>query len=443
MITELRLLNVGPIDSVDLRFLPGLNVLTGDNGIGKTFVLETIWATITTILDGISGFRGIGTSPSEIGALFEHRDGPNVDFTPQATWSFDRLQQQWVRGWHLGRRTPGFKTKEHKTDEAQWRPQSLVLYVKADGAISIWDSYIARSKIANFPEAAIELSSSAVWDGLQRIDPKSGSKQMICPGFIEDVARWQGAKSPEFAMLSEVLGVLSSPDIPIAFDASVRVSLSDRRDIPTLRLPYGTVPVTVASAGIRRILGLSYALVWAWKEHKNSAMVVGLPPTRDIVVMIDEIEAHLHPLWQRVVIPSLQKAIRAIAPEAGIQLFVSTHAPLILASLEPVFDSSKDALFSFDLDTSRQPPTVTVERAAWRKRGDVSNWLTSDIFDLSFARSKPAEDALKDAIKALRSPNISVDEVRAIQDRLRAVLGDTEAFWARWLDFAEKKGVRL
>lgn len=45
------------------------------------------------------------------------------------------------------------------------------------------------------------------------------------------------------------------------------------------------------------------------------------------ILLIDEIELHLHPLWQRRVIPALQAAF----PE--LQLIVSTHAPAVLSGV--------------------------------------------------------------------------------------------------------------
>lgn len=47
------------------------------------------------------------------------------------------------------------------------------------------------------------------------------------------------------------------------------------------------------------------------------------------VVLIDEIEAHLHPRWQRSVVPLLRKVF------PYIQFVVTTHSPLVVASAEP------------------------------------------------------------------------------------------------------------
>ena len=47
------------------------------------------------------------------------------------------------------------------------------------------------------------------------------------------------------------------------------------------------------------------------------------------VVLIDEIELHLHPAWQREVIPRLEQAF------PGLHFIVSTHSPQVLAEVRP------------------------------------------------------------------------------------------------------------
>ena len=47
MLNYLRLENVGPAPKMDFDFAPRLNLLTGDNGLGKSFVLDVAWGKAT------------------------------------------------------------------------------------------------------------------------------------------------------------------------------------------------------------------------------------------------------------------------------------------------------------------------------------------------------------------------------------------------------------
>ena len=80
------------------------------------------------------------------------------------------------------------------------------------------------------------------------------------------------------------------------------------------------------------------------------------------------------------VIPELEKTLK-------VQVLATTHAPLVLASVEPLFDETRDALFLFDVTGGE----VKVGRSAWKPRGNASAWLTSEVFGLKQDRSLEAE----------------------------------------------------
>ena len=43
MLTHLKLHNVGPSSDMELEFGERLNLITGDNGLGKSFLLDIAW----------------------------------------------------------------------------------------------------------------------------------------------------------------------------------------------------------------------------------------------------------------------------------------------------------------------------------------------------------------------------------------------------------------
>lgn len=48
MLQQLKLAGVGPLtDSIPIDFATRLNLLTGDNGLGKTFLLDVAWWALT------------------------------------------------------------------------------------------------------------------------------------------------------------------------------------------------------------------------------------------------------------------------------------------------------------------------------------------------------------------------------------------------------------
>jgi hypothetical protein len=342
MLERLEMRDVGPSSSMRLDLAPRLNVLTGDNGLGKTHALDAACSALT------------------------------------------------------------------EDPAARGREVLPVFYVRVNGSFFTYEP--ARGTARSW-------SSKEVWDAL-----------------VFNWVTWQRQRDPAFEILTRVLEILSPhPGEAIRPGAATH----DVRDVPTIDLPYGTIPVVHASAGMKRILALAYLLVWMWREHVGAAKLRNTVPSKSLVMLFDEVEAHLHPQWQRVLLPALFLVVRELSPEIEVQILATTHAPLVLASLEPHFDEAKDALFHFEVKEKQ----VQVSKVPWRARGDASAWLTSEVFELGEARSLEAERAIVAAKEAMRQPDLPIEEARRIHHELHAVLKDTDPFWPRWLVRAKQAGV--
>ena len=211
-----------------------------------------------------------------------------------------------------------------------------------------------------------------------------------------------------------------------------RVFLNDTREYPVLQLPYGKVAYPHWPAGVKRIVGLAYLLVWSWYEHVQAAELRHEEPTDRIILLVDEIESHLHPKWQRTIVPALLKVIERLRAQLQVQVEIATHSPLILASLEPHFDTARDRLFWFDL----QSGVVHFREHPWAIQGDVVGWLTSDIFGLEQARSQEAEKAIEAAEAFMRGEKAALPEglqtEEQIDEALKKCLPGMDPFWPRW-----------
>jgi hypothetical protein len=212
------------------------------------------------------------------------------------------------------------------------------------------------------------------------------------------------------------------------------MSLDDIRVIPTIELPYETIPVTEASAGIQRILSLAYMLVWMQSENLITAQLFGRIPARQLIFLMDETEAHLHPRWQRSILPAILTVLKELEPIIDIQLFITTHSPLVLASVEPLFDQEKDKLFLFELNDNQ----VTLNEITWAKQGDVIGWLTSEVFGLKQARSQEAEQAIEAAQAWMRKDDMTQfpENLRTkekIHQQLLKLLPGHDPFFPRWI----------
>lgn len=426
MLNSLSLEGVGPAQTLGIAFKPRLNFLTGDNGLGKSFVLDIAWWSLTR-----TWARKVPAAPRQAAVqssvAFSY-DGSAGPFSFKST--FDHQSQQWLL--------------------KQGRPAipGVVIYAGVDGSFSVWDP--ARNYWQNDQEEAatlnrprsFEFTPDEVWNGLLTSDGKS----QLCNGLISDWVLWQEGGKPAFDDLVKVLDALSPsgvekirPGKPMRIGDSVK-------EVPSLRMPYGQdVPLPHASAGMRRIAALAYLLVWTWREHQLAHERFRVPPAKEIIFLIDEIECHLHPQWQRRIVPALLNVMSALtgSRDVPVQLLAATHSPLVLASVEPEFDPQRDCIWDFDLVDGE----VQANLYPWSRKGDVNAWLASDVFNLKEPGSVQAEEAREEARAFLRetaavSTPLMPEQKQKLQEidgKLRASLSDVDAFWMRWSQFREQQ----
>lgn len=441
MLHYLRMQRVGPASKLEAEFAPRLNFITGDNGLGKTFLLDIAWWALTRTWARMPAVpqkvlrirlaKGITTKP-------RHALGPRRVIAPSITYRF---------GTATG--TPHEVESKYDRSRQIWpgkpgRPPipGMVIYAQVDGGFSVWDparNYWRRQD-PDEPErpAAFIFQPDEVWNGLPLGEPKK-----LCNGLIQDWASWQREDGEAFDQLCRVLKNLApSEDEPILPGRLKRVYLDDVRDQPTLKMPYQEdVPLIHASAGMRRIVALAYLLVWTWREHQRACEILETNPAREIIFLIDEIEAHLHPQWQRRIVPALLDVMEALtgASDVPVQILAATHSPMILASLEPLFDEDEDCL----LHLGYSDKEVVLEDVPWSKQGDATSWLVSEVFGLKQARSRDAERAIGAAQAYMRNDTdalpTGLESSEEIQKELERVLPGHDPFWPRWVVHVESE----
>ena len=406
MLNDLHLSNVGLAPEVHIDWAARTNLIAGDNGLGKSFLLDLAWWALTRTWAGAVALPAPSAKRATIGY--------SVTGAGKAAVAVSSTFRRSDESWPLKAMRPPMP--------------GIVVYIRIDGGFSVWDP--ARNYWRTDPgrPAAYHFQAPQVWDGL---DLKG---QRVCEGLERDWVNWQQGRKPHFQVLEEVLRVLSPPGEPLRAGPAQRVFLGEGRERPTLLVGNQTVPVSLASAGVRRVLALAYFLVWAWHEHRAAAHLLGKKPEERLVVLFDEPETHLHPRWQRAILPALMTAINTLRGGRGRppQLLVASHSPLVAASLEPHFDPQQDDLIHLRL----QDGEVRVDQGGWATQGDATNWLVSETFGLEQARSIEAERAIEAAEAFMRGEKplpIGLDSKAAIHAQLRRLLAAGDEFWPRWL----------
>jgi predicted ATPase len=420
-LTYLELIEIGPTS--ELEFIPAerLNLITGDNGLGKTFLLECAWWALTGQWASLQAYprqnnnHKVSKITFEISARSRKPERTTVSYNRSKGWS--NVQQRPT--------IPG-----------------LLVYARVDSSFAVWDP--ERTDIDGEDiSGSLLFSKDEVWQGLSRTI--KGNIRSYSEGLLRDWVRWQTKPNTSpFYIFNQILRRLSPKDIGILQPGEPIQVPYDSKEIPTLVHPYGVTPITHAAAGVKRIVAIAYFIVWAWSEHQRLSRMHNKEPQRQMVILIDEIEAHLHPRWQRVILPALLDVSKDLSSELEIQFIIATHSPLIMVSAEPHFRNVSDKLFHLYLEHSNIfDSKVYLEEIPFTRHGLIDSWLISEAFDLTSSRSLEAENAIEEARNLQLEETPDREKIQKVSNALLKLLSPDDEFWPLWKYFAEKNGAEL
>ena len=169
------------------------------------------------------------------------------------------------------------------------------------------------------------------------------------------------------------------------------------------RTQNGDVPLAGLSLGHRTvaawIVDLALKLVRRYPESKK-------PLEEPAVVLIDEIDLHLHPRWQR-------KIMRQFSDHfPNVQFIATTHSPLMITSMSDVNVAVLSQTEASDHVVIENAPDIV---EGWRFDQTLVN-----LFGLETARSLRVETLMKDREKLLEKNPVTPQD----KARLREIAGE-------------------
>lgn len=222
----------------------------------------------------------------------------------------------------------------------------------------------------------------------------AASKESLKPGGrSEATERRERIKQLLIELLPEVSDLRFAP--PDASNPAARVEV---------RTPYGWVAM--------RDLSLGYRTLIAWMVDLASRLFERYPQSphplaEPAVVLVDELDLHLHPTWQRQLIGYLTERF------PNTQFIVTAHSPLVV-------QSAPDANIVI---LRREGDHVVIDNDVESIRGwRVDQILTSDLFGLKTARPPQLEKALEERTALLSKPRLTPKDKARLRE-LDAAIG--------------------
>jgi predicted ATP-binding protein involved in virulence len=400
IVTRLSLVNVRAIEVAELTFRPGMNVVVGVNGVGKSTVLDVLRTSMSHFLPVVTDSRA---RPFPFAASDVRFGQPFLDTTMSVSvgkgecqlqsrkWraqvaedaadNLDRLRRQILESTRLRERA---RTLIRELEQPQGVEDSYTLLGDVPAIREALGHEPSRPNCVFFATSRSLVERSAPIRGNSAGGVAAAYATSLVPRSwqLRQFAAWmraQAALASEDPKAKRHLAALQGaaerflpsyvglrPD-----EDGDRLLIDDKRG--------ATLEVGQLSDGERGVL----AMVLDLARRLSQANPNSTDPLIDAsaVVLIDELDLHLHPAWQRTIV----RRLLDVFPQC--QFIATTHSPQVVGEVEHdrIQIISDGAVYSpthsFGVDSSRvleeimdaPPRTADVQEVLGQLSKEVAN----------------------------------------------------------------------
>ncbi|MBS1626001.1 MAG: AAA family ATPase [Bacteroidetes bacterium] len=406
--TELSLVN-------EQKILPQWTILLGENGIGKSTVLQCI----------------AGMLPSS-GSLNQKKEDNAPYITNEENESLLRLVRKSSTGTVQGRILATFITGQQLMKSLrkgkEW--ESKISIRTSKGNLDEVEDIPARKPDPELVGKVITLYAYSASRKLGKLNLKKGELQETIPQLFSESTElfdaesilhttnyaMLGAKEGDYSqkkfitdiksMLSEILPDIKSPDDIEIVPPKLGEDFSISGDI-LLNTKFGQ-KLSFRNFSLGYKSTISWTVDLAWRLYTDSPIVKN-PLEKAAIVLIDEIDLHLHPKWQQVLLNNISSHF------PNVQFIATAHSPLIVQqavqhnyAVLRLIDEDHVQIFNHPKDVD-----------GWR----VDQILASPLFGLKSSRGPKYEKLYRERDELLYKDMLSKTEKK----RLKNIIDEIKA----------------
>lgn len=325
-IDTISLKNFRAFEERNVDLAPGFNLLIGDNATGKTSILDALAVGLGSLF---LGFPDPGKARSI------HRDEVRLamfqqgrEWTREPQFPSQITCRGFVDGtstlWTRRLRNLDGRTDRQDASEIRRRAEKLHQRVQhgAEGQVLPVISYYGTGRLwVQIRDREVQtLKPDTRFMGyLDCLNPASDQKRLVS---------WFKTQELVALQRQEAVPTLEAcrKAILTCIPAATHVWFDVARDDLMLQTPDGEMPFGHLSDGYRNMVAMA-ADIAVRCATLNPALGADAAAGTPGVVLIDEIDLHLHPKWQRHVVTDLMRAFPLV------QFVATTHSPFIIQSL--------------------------------------------------------------------------------------------------------------
>lgn len=324
---KVHIKNYKAIEELDIDLKPGVNLLIGDNGTGKTSVLEGIAVALGGMFVNVAGvstknivkddvrlkIKPLGDSSTSVEYCEPVLAGCTLHVSDGQDFTWNRVKEE-VSSTH---------TKIENKDVCIWmkkmtnNSETILPLISFQSAARAW-----RVKRGDFGtelkkklddrrcgyigclDSSMDVKSVQQWCLKQEVTVLTKEKK---------IREYEMFKAIVASFMKEINELENTPEIYYSPQFDELVYKDDKTEMPISKLSAGYQSL------LWMIMDMAYRVCMLNPELESKNQISG-------IVLIDEIDLHLHPKWQWNVIEALRKTFE------NVQFIIATHSPIVISS---------------------------------------------------------------------------------------------------------------
>ncbi|MDR9852851.1 AAA family ATPase [Paenibacillus sp. VCA1] len=351
-IERLDIQNIAGIKKLALEFIDGLNLICGINGVGKSTILDCI------------------ASSFSLYAADNLKRNSNSEY---GEWSIT------VDGNTVSNHVQIFRPEESYTPHTPFRDSSKkVIFIKEQRSMNYTKlEYIARDNNKSNVNYSADLTRG--------LDGGLTKNWFINRLGFESQGRFS---SEEIHNLNTAKNCFSLLDSDVEFSHIAH----DTLDI-MLKTSRGEIYLEYLSTGFKSclfiILGIIRELEYNFKDPKMKVSEF------DGVILIDEVDAHLHPYWQG----KFLKVLKDVFPTA--QIIATTHSPHMIQ------EADANEIIALTIDNNSEVTKLPLDHLEYGFKGWTIEEILEDVMGLKETQSNYFLKVKKEFEEAVESDDLA------------------------------------
>ncbi|MYH56816.1 MAG: AAA family ATPase [Boseongicola sp. SB0675_bin_26] len=329
-IDRLKLMNFKGFSELDQRLNCRFTLIVGDNGVGKSSLLDALSIAFGSFFLGVPDVARRHINQSEVREFEREFDGaPEFNHAyPVVVEAEGRITHPvsgevkdlcWTRA--LGSKNGRTTTKDARALSSIAGEAYQAVKDLANPTLPLL-SYYGTGRLWVEPKAVKRKARPSRFDAY-----RNSHEPRVSPADLLNWLRRERLRELETERSSSLLTAWRKA-VEACFDERVEVTYSPSRERLEVRFVSRgqTIAYENLSHGQRNILSMVGDIAFKatiLNPHLGAEAVSAVQGT----VLIDEIDLHLHPRWQRIVVPALLEAF------PNLQFVATTHSPFIIQSL--------------------------------------------------------------------------------------------------------------